>query len=212
MVKSKFGLFALLLAVGTAVANLIAFPHLHAQVPIHWNINGEIDRYGSKWAQLGLSFLPLAIYFLFLLLPKIDPRKESYEKHGKAFEMFRGLLVSYLSVMTLLTMLVGLGYYIDIVLFIKPAIGLLFIAMGNYMGQLRPNFFIGVRTPWTLSSEETWRRTHKVAGVVFVIMGLAFMVSMLFKGAIGAWIPLGTVIIGIIYTIVYSYVDYKKRG
>ena len=110
-----------------------------------------------------------------------------------------------------LTVAVALGAFFDVGVMVRFLVGILFICFGNYMGQLRHNYFIGIRTPWTLANEEVWRRTHRRGGWVFVFMGLGFFCSLLVpSGYVGAWIALGGVVLGVGYLVAYSYIVYKR--
>ncbi|MBA4496180.1 SdpI family protein [Paenactinomyces guangxiensis] len=198
-------------AIATILISLYFYPQLPPKVPLHWNIYGTADHYGSKSMTLLLACLPLVIWLLMRASPKFDPRKESYRKHAKPYSIFKFVIVTFLSVSAVTTILSASGYNIDMAVIIKLAIALLFITLGNFMGQLRTNFFIGIRTPWTLTSEISWRKTHKAGGYVFIITGLSFLLSLWLKGASSFLVPLIVLITGVIFTFAYSYVVYRKN-
>ena len=134
-------------------------------IPTHWNAHGEVNDYSSK--TFGTLFLPLlnvGMYLLFLILPKIDPRKKNYNYFGNTYRNIRLLLAIFMTIMFFITMQMALGNMSmnsKIVLFL--VFGLIAI-LGNFMRTIRSNFFVGIRTPWTLDNPEVWRRTHEAAG------------------------------------------------
>lgn len=202
-----------LLAVATVLASSFYFyAHFPERVPMHWNIAGEVDGWGSRW--VGAFMLPVVIlgmYLLFLVIPYLDPKKDRYEQFRKVFHVFKGFIVVFMALIYFITGLSALGYNINIGLWVPGLVGVLFILLGNYMGKIKPNWFMGIRTPWTLSSEEVWNKTHRFGGKVFMLGGLVFIAM--------NWIPLnwrGPLFIAdmvfiLLGTVVYSYVVYLKE-
>ena len=187
-----------LLLVAAMFALAAAFwPSTSNQIPIHWNLSGQPDRYGGKFE--GLLLMPLTalgLYLLLLLLPKVDPKRANYE-------VFRGTyLVVRLAVLVFLALIYGFillwirGIQLKASMVFPVLGGALFIAAGLLIGRIRPNWFVGIRTPWTLSSELSWRKTHQLGrwmlalvGVVFIGSGLvgtamAFVAAMIFLFAV----------------------------
>jgi uncharacterized membrane protein len=188
----------------------VAFFFLPVSIPIHWGVNGQIDRWGHRANILWMGGLPLAMVLLSRFLPKIDPRSEAYERHKKAYAVIITSITVFFIAIGWLTVAVSLGVPIDMSDWIRGGIGLLFIGMGNFMSQLKRNFFIGIKTPWALADDEVWRRTHRRGAWVFVIAGLAFLVSVAIPdGPIlyGLFIALG---VGIVYIYVYSYMVHRS--
>lgn len=148
---------------------------LPAQVPIHWNLQGEVDDYGSK--AMGLFLLPsvnAGLYLLNLYLPKIDPKRR-ITIGQKPIPVIRTLLVCFLFAMHGWMISVALGYSISSG-WIFPAIALFFVVIGNYLRTVQPNYFIGIRVPWALEDEENWRRTHRLGSVLWVAGGLLLLI------------------------------------
>jgi uncharacterized membrane protein len=201
-----------LVALGIAVTSLWAWQYLPERVPIHWNISGEVDKYGSRNWRIVVGFLPLLIWGLMAWIPRIDPRRESFLKHAKAYGIFTLMIILTLSVISVITLLAALGYGVDVPKSMAWMIGLLLLVMGNYMGQIRPNFFVGIRTPWTLSSDETWRKTHRFGRIVFVVMGLLTILAGFLKPQWAFAVVIASVVGGTGLTVVYSYLDYRKRS
>lgn len=181
-----------------------------AQVPTHFGLDGSPDDYSSKF--VGLVVFPginIAMYFLFLVLPKIDPRRKNYVLFPEIYRTIRMAIHSFLSYMLVVTIFYSLGYKFDLGLMVLYGIMLLFLILGNLMGNIRNNFFVGVRTPWTLSSEEVWTKTHRFAARLWVGITLITMLVLPFlphyEITFGIYLGIITIV-----PIVYSYIIYKK--
>ena len=154
------------------------------QVPIHWNIKGEVDRYGSK--TVGLLVGPITVFFLTMLLlfiPRMEPRQENFAQSQKAFKIIIGGVLLFVAGLHIFTILTTLGYDIDISSTMAFGLGILFMAIGNYLGKIRSNFMLGIRTPWTLSSEKSWNKTHRLGGWLFFFTGFFVFSSGFFHNA-----------------------------
>jgi len=182
-------------------------------VPIHWNVKGEIDKYGNKITHLLIiSLLPVFVYTLFLIMVKIDPKKK-LDKMGNKFQKLKFLLVVIFS-----TLSICLIYFTKNQSPLNPnyiffLIGVLFIILGNYSKTLKPNYFLGIRTPWTLESESVWKKTHKIGGILMFIGGFSVAFSSLILNAQFNWKFL-LIVIGIIsiLPILYSFYIFKKES
>ncbi len=201
----------LVLIIISVIATFIVYSSLPSIIPHHWSFNGEVDRYGSRNIVFFTSLLPLGIYLLMKFLPKIDPGKDNYKKHRKAYKMTRISIVIVLIITHWVTIISALGYEIDVSLLIKSAVGLLLIIIGNYMGQIRHNYFFGIKNPWTLSDDEVWRKTHRVSGFGFIICGLIFVISAFFNNLASFIISIVFLTSFIIFINVYSYVIFKNK-
>ncbi|MDH4045768.1 MAG: SdpI family protein [Gemmatimonadota bacterium] len=195
-----------LVVAGIAFAVAIwAYPQLPPRVPSHWNIRGEVDGYAGRF--VAAFVFPLAILFLAGLvhvLPRIDPRGENYPKfHDTYWLLINGVLI-FMGVVYLAVIGNAIGAPIPIGTVMPIALGFLFIVVGNYLGRVQPNWFLGIRTPWTLSSDTVWRKTHRLGSWVFVIAGLLFMVSGLVPG-----VRFGTPLLAIIIALVATPVLYS---
>lgn len=171
--KREWVLWLLMLAPLVFVLfNWKSFPD---KVPTHWNIEGEVDRYSGKWGLFigpGLSF---AIYFLLLFLPRFDPRKKNYDLFSGTYWIIRIIVAAILALLGMVTALASLGMQINVALIVETAIVCMFLLLGNQMGRIRPNYFVGIRTPWTLSNEEVWMKTHRLAGRIWVFLSLLML-------------------------------------
>jgi len=183
-----------------------------ARVPMHWNIKGEVDRYGSKVE--GLYLLPgltAVMILIFALVPLIEPRRRHLQLSLKAYKIIISAIIIFMAVIHGLILWSTMGKQVDIGRLVNLGIGILFVLLGNYLGKVRSNFFLGVRTPWTLSSELSWSKTHRLAGWLFVILGLLVLINVAFWEPQRAFIiMIGGVIICGLVPYIYSYFIWKK--
>lgn len=179
-------------------------------IPLHWNASGEIDRMGNKneiiFPVVLLTILP---YLIFAFLPAIDPKKnlQKMENKLKYLRFFISLFMSALSVY----ILYSIQQLDSKPTFIFALVGLLFASLGNYFKTIKPNYFIGIRTPWTLENEEVWKKTHVLGGKLWFAGGLAiFLLSFILKNNYSFYILM--IIVGVItiIPITYSYLEFKK--
>lgn len=181
------------------------------RIPVHWNWRGEVDRYGGKFE--GLLLLPLislGLYLLLLVLPLFDPGKANYRTFAGAYNLIRLTITLFLSAIYAVGVLVSLGYHVDMNTVIGLAMGLLFIVLGNVMGKIRPNWFVGVRTPWTLSSKLSWTKTHRLAGWLFIVMGLLAVAWAISQSVWMLGLMIAVDFACGITMVVYSYLVYRK--
>lgn len=182
-----------------------------AQIPMHWNFAGEVDDYGSKTE--ALIFMPaiaLGITFLLAFLPRLDPRRENIETSMKFWNAVAISVVAFLAYIHVLIVLIATGTKIDLPSAMVPGISALFILIGNYLQKTRSNWFGGVRTPWTMSSEYSWEKTHRLAGRLFIGTGLITIVAWLLSSAMVAIIVLGGALLAsVIVSVVMSYVFWR---
>jgi uncharacterized membrane protein len=181
------------------------------RIPVHWNIHGEADGFGGKVA--GLLMLPLvalATYALTLALPRFDPLRANYESFASAYGAIRLAITLFLATFQTVIVLVALGYPVDMNTAVGLALGIMFIVFGGVMGKIRPNWFVGVRTPWTLSSRLSWTKTHRLAGWLFIAMGLVAMAWGLMSSE---WMLAAMIVFDatcVLWMVVYSYLVYRS--
>ena len=184
---------------------------LPEQVPMHWNLKGEIDDWGSKYSLIGLVFLlPVLTYVLMLVVPKIDPKKRMESMGGK-YDQFKFILVAFMSVVALVVIHISKNQKLSNPNMIVILVGTLFAFMGNYFKVIKQNYFIGIKTPWTLESEDVWKLTHLLAGKMWVIGGIVIVIcSLVVPENINFYIFISITAVISIVPIVYSYLIYKK--
>ncbi len=186
------------------------YPQMPEQMASHWNAKGEVDGYMSKfWGVYLMPGITALMYLMFLLIPKIDPLKKNIEKFRGYFDWFILLMVAFLLYVYGLTIVANLGYGFNMTTMILPAVGVLFIYIGFLVQHAERNWFIGIRTPWTLSSDEVWEKTHRLGGKLFKVAGVLILLSFLFE-SIAFWIIIAAAIIAGLYPVVYSYFEYEK--
>lgn len=196
----------------SGLASLYFYRHFPGQVPIHWNLAGQVDGWsGPGFAAFFLPALIAGLYLLFLALPRLDPQRERYAEFSKAYHVFKNSFVGLMAALYFLTGLSGLGYDLPIAAIVPSLIGLLFILIGNYMAKLKLNWFIGARTPWTLSSETVWNKTNRLAGKLFVLGGLLMVAEAV--APLKLRLPLLLIIVTSIslVPIIYSYLLYRQE-
>lgn len=187
------------------------YPQMPDKIASHWNAQGQIDGYMSKfWGLFLMPFISLAMFLLFLLIPKIDPLKENIAKFRKYFDWFIALLILFLFYLYLLTIGWSKGIKFNMIQALMPAFALLFYYAGVLISKAQRNWFIGIRTPWTLSSDIVWQKTHRLGGRLFKLIGIIALAGLLFpKYAI--FLLLIPSILAALYTLVYSYFAYQKE-
>ena len=205
-----FGLVLVALAVAVSVW---AYPRLPETVATHWNLRGVPDGYSPRlWAVLFGPALILGATGLFNVLPKLDPRRDNYAKFLNSYWLLVNGILVFMGLAHVLIVVNGLGYSVQIDRLLPIGVGLLFVFLGNYLTRVEPNWFIGIRTPWTLSSDTVWRKTHRTGGWLFVLGGLGVALG----GAIaprGAFLALfiTTIVVIALIPVVQSYVLWKRE-
>jgi uncharacterized membrane protein len=209
MTTFRANIICFLMIAATVAVAIILYPNLPDQIPTHWNLEGEVDDYTAKpW---GVAILPLSAILVFVvmrLIPVISPKGFRTDKFMDVIDVFTVTLVGFMCGVAVLVLLEANGQDIRINEMIFTGVGLLFIVLGNYMGKVRKNFFIGIRTPWTLASDEVWSRTHRLGGKVLILIGL-FMILNSFVRFSERWLIAAIVVVALI-PVVYSYVIYRK--
>ncbi|BDG43284.1 SdpI family protein [Saccharococcus caldoxylosilyticus] len=200
-----------LLIIISAGFSLWAYPQLPEKVPIHWNFSGEVDGYSSKlFAVFATPVLMMLIYGILMGVPKIDPRKDNFQKFEGVYRIFVNVTLTFFGAGHLSIIFSGLGYHVNIDWIANIGLGLLFIILGNYMPKIKANYFIGIRTPWTMANETVWARTHRFGGKVFFIGGIIIIVSAFAPSSIRAVLLIASIVCIAIVPMVYSYAVYKK--
>jgi uncharacterized membrane protein len=185
---------------------------LPEKVPMHWNIKGEIDRYGEKMELIIIPILlPLLVYIIFLVVPKIDP-KNKLNKMGNKLETIKVLLTTFMSILALFIIYSAKNQSFANPNYIILLIGVLYIILGNYFKTIKANYFIGIRTPWTLENETVWKKTHKLGGKLWFVGGIIVVLTSLILDK-EPNVTVFLIITGIItiIPIVYSYIIFKNE-
>jgi uncharacterized membrane protein len=183
-----------------------------AQVPIHWGLDGRIDAYAPK--EIGLFLWPIlatALAAVLAVIPRFEPRRANLERSSKAYGAVWVAVVTLLGGLHLLFVAAALGTDVDISRVVLIGIGFLFLVIGNYLPKVRPNYLMGIRTPWTLASDLSWTRTHRLGGRLFVIEGLVLAaLGLLDVGPeLSAVTIIGAVVVLLVIVSAYSYQVWK---
>lgn len=212
--KADYLLLALIVL--SFIPGLVLYGQLPAQMPTHWNVYGQVDGYSSK--AVGTFLFPginLAMYFLFLFLPQLDPKRKNYDLFSGSYTIIRWTIHLFMLILYFITLYSALRFArgedtLDISILVPAAISVLFIVIGNYMGRFRHNYFIGIRTPWTLANEQVWQKTHRLGGKLFVLTGVLGLIGIFLNPVLRFVIFLGGVGALLIITTVYSYWLFRK--
>ncbi len=208
----KSEIIPILLIVVMAVLSIYWYPMLPERLASHWGFQGEVNGYSSKlFMAWFLPLLALGMYLLFLALPYLDPKKANYPRFAVIYHTFKAIILAVIFIMFLITNLYNLGYQVPIGLITSITIGLLMIIIGAMLPRIEPNWFMGIRTPWTLSSPTVWKKTHELGGKVFILFGLCLMVSTFLPQILAMSILMVSIVALIAVTFIYSYVLYRNE-
>ena len=193
------------------ILSIYLYPRVPEQMATHWDASGEVNGYMSKF--WGLFFMPLimaGLALFFLVVPRIDPRKANFEKFSRRYEGFIVLMLLFLLAVHVQVLLWNIGIEISPNSVLPVGIGLLFYYIGILTENAEQNWFVGVRTPWTLSSKKVWKRTNRLAGKLFKIAGIAALFGLFFPELMVYFI-LGPALLVAFVTVFYSYLEYRKE-
>ncbi|MEQ3654498.1 MAG: SdpI family protein [Dokdonia sp.] len=186
------------------------YPELPNTVPTHWNGQGVIDAWGPKHSLWLIPFfMPVLTYVLLLVVPKIDPKGQL--KHmGSKFDKFKFIITLFMSVLAMYIIYATQQQSLGSIKIIFVLMGCLFAAIGNYLPAVKPNYFIGIRTPWTLENQTVWKKTHRLSGRIWVIGGLIIVVlSLLLAPTLALTLFITITILLVVIPLVYSYRLFK---
>lgn len=208
--KTTITLSVFLVLIATA-AGLALWNQFPPEMASHWNAQGNVDGTMSKpWAILLLPAVAIAMLALFIILPGLDPLSKNIATFRSEFNLFIFLMILFMTYVYALTLVWNLGFNtFSMGTAILPAMGLIFIGVGKLLENAKRNYFIGIRTPWTLASDLVWERTHKLGAKLFMIAGIVTITGVFF-GDHAYWILMVTVISVSLFSFIYSYVEYKK--
>jgi uncharacterized membrane protein len=200
-----------LVVIGSLVGILL-WNRLPDPMASHWNFNDEVDGYIPRlWGVLLMPLITVLMLGIFLVVPKIDPLKANIAQFREAFNLFIVLIIAFMVYVYALTIAWNLGATnFKISMAMLPAMGLLLIFVGYMLRKAKRNFFIGIRTPWTLSSDSVWDKTHKMGSKLFIISGLLAILGSLF-GGYAIWFIFTPLIGSTLFLVVYSYILFQQE-
>jgi uncharacterized membrane protein len=180
------------------------------QIPLHWNLQGQPDGYGSKFAFLGLAALNLLLFGLFLLLPHLDPKGKSYALAQRRWHVLQVIMHLFFTYIFFIIGLTALGYQLPVGLTIKYGLIGLFLILGTYLSKLRRNNFIGIKTPWTLRSDYVWHKTHRFAATIWVLSSLIMLIYNFWEKKY-PWAFFAYLALLVVVPVIYSYIIYRQQ-
>jgi uncharacterized membrane protein len=207
--NQKYYLGASAVILATLAGTVVAYPHLPNIVPMHWDVQGHVNGWGPKW----WLFLTgpgsmLFIVLMFSALPWLSPKKFEVDSFRATYLYIMVVLVALLAYAHLLILFSALGVIIDVSRALEGGVSLLFALMGNVLGKVRRNFFVGVRTPWTIANEQVWNATHRFAAKTFFAGGLLGLIVVILGAPL--WLPIASILIAALAPVIYSLVFYKQ--
>jgi uncharacterized membrane protein len=207
----KTQIIILLVILASFAVSIFFYPQMPNEMASHWNAQGEVDGYTSRfWETFLLPFTMIILALFFAIIPKIDPLKENIEKFRKYFDGFIILFLVFMLLVHFQIILWNFGIQISPNTIMPIAIGFLFFYIGILLKNAKRNWFIGIRTPWTLSSENVWNKTHKIGAKLFKIAGIISIIGVFFQSYSIFFILIPTFFTAF-YLIVYSYFEYQKE-
>lgn len=191
---------------------LYEYSNLPDIIPTHFNMRGEADGYGSKTTIFWMWGVALGMDLLFKLIPKIDPRSDSYQKFSGFYGVFRVVMVLFMLGVNVLIVSSAKGAKLNITQIIVVATGVLFAFIGNYMPKIKHNYTMGIRTPWTLASESVWYKTHRFAGAMWFAGGVIIAFTAFIPNSTASfWAMLAVTLVMSLVPMAYSYFEFKKE-
>ncbi|NOX29630.1 MAG: DUF1648 domain-containing protein [Actinobacteria bacterium] len=189
----------------------VKWPTLPDRIPVHWNAAGVVDGYAGKFVGLLLPpVVTLAVYLALRCLPRIDPARPNYSSFAGTYMLVRTVVVVSMAFSFVVAVLaISNQGAVPRDRLEVGAMAVLFVILGGAMGKFRPNWFVGIRTPWTLSSKVSWVKTHRVGGRVFVGVGLVTLIVALISGKAAFYTLVALTVVGIVYLVIYSYVVWR---
>lgn len=209
--KNKLLLYKLLIVLVMIIIWFYLYPILPAEVPIHWGFNGQPNRMWSKFFHITIfPIISIIIIVIFAYLPKLDPKKENYNKFGTVWEIFQFSFLFLFLYIFIVANFITLNPEYNISRFMMSGVWVFFIVIWNFMWKIRQNYFVWIKVPWTLADEEVWNKTHRFGGKIFMLGWLLFLLNAFFLWQV-VWVFIITFILIVFSPIVYSYIIFKKK-
>ena len=200
---------AVIIVAANLLLGLVTYPMLPDEIIIHWGPGGIPDGYSSKLTGVLLmqlvQFIMLGIY---VVIPRIDPEKKISASTGY-YSNLMNLMLGFFMFFNVLFITQNLGYDYNMTSVMMPAVGVLLFLIGGILDKTEPNWFVGVRTPWTLSNDEVWRTTHEKSSIMFKIWGIIAIAGVLYPAA-SVWVLVSAILVSIVYLFAFSYREYLR--
>jgi uncharacterized membrane protein len=201
---------SLLILAGMFLLAAATWPEAPERIPSHWGFSGDPDGWSGKFAGLlGIPLVALVVYVILLLLPRIDPERASYDRFAGAYAVLRTAVLAVIAASYVFVHLWIRGQRIEVGIFLPLLLGVLLVVVGQVLGSVAPNWFVGIRTPWTLTSDRSWRQTHAAGRWVFTLGGALFALSAAGPRPWALVAAMGVFAVACIGLIVYSYRNWR---
>jgi len=207
-----FGLtdyFSFLIIILSFLVSFLTYSSLPDRIATHWNSLGNADGFSGKNGIFIIPFIILALYIILKFIPLIDPKKENIKNSGNSYNLIIISMVIFMFYIFSISLIWNLGYMFNMIYAIIPAFSGLFFMIGHILGNIKPNYTVGIRTPWTLSSDVVWNKTHKFGGRFFKYAAVFSLIGVFF-GKYVIWFMIVPIIIVSLMTVLYSYIEYRK--
>lgn len=191
---------------------LAVHPRLPDRIPTHWNLRGEADGWGGPGAAFLFPAIATGTWLLMMVLPRIDPRRANWEKFRGEVRLIVSVMVLVFAWIEAVALGAALGWNVDTGRAVMGGVGVLLAVIGNYLPRIRSNWFMGIRTPWTLSSESVWRDTHRIGGRAFVAGGVAMVLAGFIPGILAQLLAIAAVMVSTLIPVVYSYLAWRREA
>ena len=209
MSKDKANFLCYLFIVATVAVAAWLYPDLPDPMPSHWNAGGEADGWMPKpWGVAVLPGMAILMFIIFRVIPHISPKGFRTESFSEVLNILQVVVVAFSCFVAFLVLFTAKGVDVRMNQMMFGGLGVLFIVLGNYLGKVRKNFFVGIRTPWTLANDEVWMRTHRLAGWTFIVMGIFFLAGAFVRVPVGWLVSL--VVLLVLVPVVCSYFLYRQ--
>jgi uncharacterized membrane protein len=207
--NQKYYLGAAAVILATLIGTMVAYPSLPGTVPIHWDAQGHVNGWGPKWSLfLYGPGMMLLMVLMFSALPWLSPKKFEVDSFRATYLYIMIVIVGMVAYCQILMLVSALGTVIDVSRAVEGGICLLIALLGNVMGKVRRNFFVGIRTPWTIASEQVWNATHRFAAKTFFAGGLLGLLAVILRAPF--WLPVTAILVAALVPAIYSLVFYKQ--
>lgn len=193
------------------IASVVVYPGLPERVPTHWNLSGEIDGWSSRfWGVWMIPLMMAVIWLIMRLVPHIDPRRANYEKFSGMYEALIIVTLAFMLGLHVLLLTAATGRVVAMGRIVMAGIGAFFVVIGVLLPRVHSNWFVGIRTPWTLSSDLSWERTHRLGGALFILVGALTLLSAVVVPRSSVFVLIVGGILVVPFLFVYSYWVWKE--
>jgi uncharacterized membrane protein len=200
-----------ILILAAVIITIAVYPRLPEQIPTHWSMSGEVNGWSNRmWGAWMLPLIMAVVWLFMRAIPHIDPRKANYEKFSGMYDALVILILAFMLLMHVVVLLSATGNVIRMDRVVMPATGIFIAIMGVLLPRAQPNWFVGFRTPWTLTSDLSWERTHKAGGALFIALGLLIVASTFIAPERAIWLLVVAGLGVVAFLFIYSYQVWKQ--